>query len=65
MDYMGKVLKGVPEAAYTLPENMVTERINDEGQRDPDGKIVEYFYVENIPPEREKSLIETIIDQIF
>lgn len=65
MDYMGKVLKGVPEAVYTMPENMVAERINEEGQRDPEGKLVEYFYVENIPPEREKSLIETIIDQIF
>lgn len=65
MDYMGKILKGVPEAIYTMPENMVAERINNDGQRDENGKLVEYFYQENLPPKMEKSLFETIIDQLF
>ncbi len=65
MDYMGKILQGVPQAVYTMPENMVVERINNDGQRDEDGKLVEYFYQENLPPIKEKSLIETIIDQLF
>ena len=65
MDYMGAVLKGVPEATYNIPENMVIERINNDGLRDAEGKLMEYFYQENVPPEKEKSLIETIIDQLF
>ena len=70
MDYMRKALKSVPEAAYNMPENMVTARINNDGFRDPNGTVDEYFYQENLPPEqstvpREKSLIETVIDQLF
>ncbi|BBJ23688.1 penicillin-binding protein [Candidatus Nitrotoga sp. AM1P] len=70
MDYMGKILKKVPEVTYTMPENMVAARINNEGLRDEAGDLVEYFYTENLPPEKpvpppEKSLIETIIDHIF
>ena len=70
MDYMGKILKKVPEAVYTMPENMVAARINNDGLRDEAGDLVEYFYPENLPPEKpvpppEKSLIETIIDHIF
>ena len=65
MDYMAAVLKNVPQAVYTLPENMVAEHISDDGLRDVDGRLVEYFYQENLPPEKEKSLIETIIDQLF
>ena len=70
MDYMGKVLKNVPEAAYNLPENMVIARINNDGLRDENGTLTEYFYQENVPPEqtvapREKSVIETVIDQLF
>ena len=70
MDYMGKVLKEVPEAVYNTPENMVAARINNDGLRDENGDLVEYFYQENLPPEQteekpEKSLIETVIDQLF
>ena len=65
MDYMSKVLKDVPEAVYTMPEGMVAARINKDGLRDTEGSLVEYFYQENVPPEREKSLIESIVDQLF
>ncbi|MDD2721243.1 MAG: penicillin-binding protein 1A [Gallionella sp.] len=51
IDYMGKVLKNVPEAEYTMPENMVAARINDNGLRDENGTRVEIFYQENVPPE--------------
>ena len=70
MDYMGKVLKDVPEAVYTMPDNMVAARINNDGKRDQDGDLVEYFYQENLPAEHsatspEKSQSETVKDQLF
>lgn len=49
IDYMGKVLKDVPEAIYPLPENMVGSTINEEGKPDPNGTRTEYFYQENLP----------------
>jgi penicillin-binding protein 1A len=49
MSYMEKVLKNVPEAEYSMPDNMVALRINDNGQRDDNGTRVEYFYKENEP----------------
>ncbi len=52
MGYMEKVLKNVPEAVYTMPDNMVAARINDNGRRDPNGNRIEYFYQENLPPEQ-------------
>jgi penicillin-binding protein 1A len=72
MDYMGKILKDVPEAVYTLPDNMVTARINENGLRDPAGERIEYFYQENIPPAVGETLpgesgerIDSIKDQLF
>ena len=65
MDYMATVLKDVPEAVYTMPPGMVAERINEDGLRDPEGTHIEYFYQENLPPLREKSIIESIVDQLF
>jgi penicillin-binding protein 1A len=50
MSYMGAVLKNVPEATYTMPDNMVAARINAQGYRDPNGDRMEYFYQENVPP---------------
>ena len=58
MAYMGKVLKGVPEAKFSIPEGVITAKINpDTGLRDPENKngIIEYFYQENLPPEQEYS----------
>ncbi|MFZ5523193.1 MAG: penicillin-binding protein 1A [Pseudomonadota bacterium] len=51
MSYMEKILKDVPEAVYTMPDNMVAVRINDEGFRDNNSSRAEYFYQENVPPE--------------
>jgi penicillin-binding protein 1A len=47
--YMEKVLRDVPQAIYTMPENMVAARINDSGRRDESGALLEYFYQENLP----------------
>jgi penicillin-binding protein 1A len=49
MSYMGKVLKDVPQAEYTMPDNMSAVKINEQGLRDPKGTRVEYFYKENVP----------------
>jgi penicillin-binding protein 1A len=51
MGYMGKALKDVPEAVYTMPDNMVAVHIDDDGYRDDNSPLVEYFYQENVPPE--------------
>ena len=72
MGYMEKVLKGVPEAVYTMPDNMVAVHINDEGYRDYNSPLVEYFYKENVPPEHampapseEIKPADTIKDQLL
>jgi penicillin-binding protein 1A len=69
MDYMGAVLKNVPEAEYTMPDNMVAARINNKGLRDPNGELVEYFYKEKAPPEQSAQPAgkanETVKEQLF
>lgn len=72
MSYMGKVLKDVPEATYNMPANMVAVHINDEGYRDDNSPLIEYFYQENVPPERpmpspneEVKPADTIKDQLL
>ncbi len=70
MGYMGKMLKDTPEVVYTVPEHIVTARINENGLRNPDGPRVEYFYEENLPPEQPETIQEeskpaTINDQLF
>ncbi len=72
MDYMGKVLKNIPQAEYSLPENMVTARINEKGLLDENGTREEYFYQENIPskqsappPGEVGQPAETIKDQLL
>jgi len=52
MGYMGRVLKGVPEVEYHMPDNMVAARIDDNGHRDDNGPRLEYFYKENVPGEQ-------------
>ena len=52
ISYMGTVLKNVPQATYTMPEGMVSARINPSGLRDPAGERSEVFYKENLPPEQ-------------
>ncbi len=55
VNYMGPVLKGVPEQALTPPGGVVSMRINPEtGLRVSDSSgIVDYFYQEFLPPEQE------------
>ncbi len=50
--YMEKILKDVPQAVYTMPDNMVALRINEEGHSDESGSLVDYFYQENAPSEQ-------------
>lgn len=55
IDYMGKVLKGVPESGLTPPEGVVAVKIDPQsGLRVPEGQdgLTEFFYQENIPAER-------------
>jgi penicillin-binding protein 1A len=53
IDYMGQVLKGVPEHALTPPPGLVTAKIDPTtGLRTPDGGLTEYFYQEFLPPEQ-------------
>ncbi len=74
MGYMEKALQDVPQAAYAMPDNMAAVRINEEGHRDANGLLFEYFYQENIPPEQimpphapseETRPAETIKDQLL
>jgi penicillin-binding protein 1A len=71
MGYMGKMLKDVPEVEYTVPEHIVTARINENGLRDSNGNRIEYFYEENLPPEQGDIVPEankpadTVNDQLF
>lgn len=52
VSYMGKALKGVPEAPRPVPEGVVTAHIDPQtGLRVADGGIVDYFYQEYLPPE--------------
>ena len=54
ISYMAQALKNVPEDAPEMPEGVVAARIDPyTGLRDPLGEAVEYFYVENLPPEEE------------
>ncbi len=59
IDYMGAMLKNVPEIEYSVPEHIVTARINDNGLRDPNGTRLEYFYEENLPPEQSSAVPES------
>ena len=71
MGYMERILQGVPEAVYSMPENMAAARINDSGRRDPNGNRIEYFYKEFLPPEQSliidaaSSPADTSTDQLF
>ncbi|MFZ5557045.1 MAG: penicillin-binding protein 1A [Pseudomonadota bacterium] len=62
MDYMGQVLKGVPQAEFPVPEGVVATRINPEsGLLDNgSGSLVEYFLQENVPPPHQDSLLPGI-----
>ncbi|MDZ4203063.1 MAG: penicillin-binding protein 1A [Gallionella sp.] len=72
MGYMGKALQDVPQTAYSMPENMAVVRINEEGFRDENGILSDYFYQENIPaeyalppPDESNKPADTISDQLL
>ena len=52
--YMGQALKGVAEQVLTVPEGVVSARIDpDTGLRSSDGRLTEFFYHEFLPGEFE------------
>jgi penicillin-binding protein 1A len=52
MDYMGAVLKDIPEEPFNPPPGVITARVDPAtGMRVADGGIPEYFYQEFPPPE--------------
>jgi penicillin-binding protein 1A len=51
MDYMRRALKDVPEVFMPVPQGIVSARVNDAGQRAPEGGRSEFFYLENTPAE--------------
>jgi penicillin-binding protein 1A len=64
MNFMAKVLKGVPELPLQQPEGIIVTRINAEtGLREPDerGGINEYFYAEFPPKLRDDVLAPGIV----
>ena len=57
MNYMGKVLKDVPEAVLPMPEGITVANINPQsGARVSDGGIPEFFYQENLPHDRDDGM---------
>jgi penicillin-binding protein 1A len=72
MSYMGTVLKGVPEATYTMPDGIVQVHIDADGYRDDNSPLTDIFYKENVPPERsvpapsqESKPADTVRDQLL
>ena len=72
MSYMGTVLKGVPEATYTMPPGIVEVHIDADGHRDDNSPLTDIFYKENVPPERtvpapnqETKPTDTVRDQLL
>jgi penicillin-binding protein 1A len=59
MDYMGRALKEVPEVFMPIPQGIVTARVNESGQRAPEGRP-EFFFAENVPPEAPPLLSDSI-----
>jgi len=56
MNYVSKALKGVDEMFQQAPAGIASVSVNpDTGQAAGDGKLIEYFYLENVPaaPKRE------------
>ena len=59
MGYMGRALKGVPEALPGAPPGVVSVRIDPEtGLQAPDGLVAEYFYNEFQPAEQPTATAE-------
>jgi penicillin-binding protein 1A len=51
MNYMGKALKGVDEMFRSVPDGVVSVKVEPAtGKASSDGTLSEYFYRENVPP---------------
>jgi len=55
MDYMGKTLKGVPEAERSMPEGVVAARIDADPTVPAENRSTDFFYREFAPPKEERS----------
>lgn len=67
MNYMGKVLKDVPEAVLPVPEGIAVVKVDPaSGGRSSSG-IAEYFYQENLPDDNDSSgkIHDDAKDQLF
>ena len=61
ISYMGNALKGLPVATYTPPDGIATAKINPEtGLRGNGATVNEYFMEEQLPPEAEEKVDDTI-----
>ena len=59
MGYMGRALKGVPEALPGAPPGVVSVKIDPEtGLQTPDSPVAEYFYREFLPAEQSTATAE-------
>jgi penicillin-binding protein 1A len=59
MSYMGRALKGVPEALPGAPPGVVSVKIDPEtGLQRPDSPVAEYFYREFLPAEQSTATAE-------
>jgi penicillin-binding protein 1A len=59
MEYMGNVLKGMPDLPYAMPQGVVSVLINPaDGKQVPPGHpgVPDYFYQESIPPLEDSAL---------
>ena len=53
ISYMGKVLQGVPDEPYAVPQGVVQAKIDPQSglrAEDEEGGLYEYFYQEFLPP---------------
>ena len=54
IEYMGKVLKGVPESQRTMPEGVVAARIDPDPAAPAEGRGSEFFYREFAPAREDR-----------
>jgi penicillin-binding protein 1A len=55
MEYMGKVLKDVPEAERAVPEGVITARIDVDPTVAAESRSSDFYYREFAPPKEERS----------
>lgn len=63
LGYMSKALKEFPEEAKTIPEGIVSLRVNEAGQQSSTGRP-EYFLRESLPPEASATDTSKGLDEV-